>query len=79
MILEISKLLIIIHHIIDMGITFVFDTRYHQEFATPQPMKLKFDFWPPVPAAVELIRYALLSANQIIWINSDGQGQFDIR
>ena len=59
-------------------ILYVFDIRHHQDYSSPQPKKVRFDFRPPVPAATNLIGYALLLANKKISISSDGQRQFDL-
>ena len=49
----------------------VFDIRYHQEFAIPQPIK-KIKLKPPVDAAVKLSGFALLSINKVLSIITDG-------
>ena len=33
----------------------MFDIRHHQDYSSAQPIKLKFDFRPDVPAALNLI------------------------
>ena len=56
---------------------YVFDVRYHQDFATLQPIKVKIEFSPTVDAATGLRGYAFLLTFKVISINSDGQRQFD--
>ena len=43
---------------------YVFDVRQHQDFSSAQPIKVRFDFRPAVPAATTLIEYALLLTNK---------------
>ena len=57
---------------------YVFDSRHHQNFSSAQPIKVMFDFRPAVPAATNLIGYALLLTNKKISISSDGNRQFDL-
>ena len=52
--------------------------RHHQDYISAQPIKVRFDFRPAVPAATFLIGYALLSTNNIVSVSSDGQRQFDL-
>ena len=59
-------------------ITYVFDIRHHQDYSSAQPIKVKFDFRPAVPAATNLIGYALLSKKKLVSVSSDGQRQFDL-
>ena len=56
----------------DLGKICVFDIRYHQTFATPQPIIEKIEFSAPVPAAVGVTGYALLLTNKVISINGAG-------
>ena len=56
----------------------VFVIRHHQDYSSGQPIKVRFDFGPPVPAATNLIGYALRLTNKILSITSDGQRQFDL-
>ena len=44
---------------------YVFDTRHHQNYSSAQPIKVKFDFMPAVPAATNLIGNALLLTKKI--------------
>ena len=60
------------------GNLYVFDIRYHQEFATPQPVEVKFEFSPAAEAAVGLTGYAVTLIDKVISKNGDGQRQFDI-
>ena len=57
---------------------YVLHIRNHQDFATPKPVKLKFDLSTAVAAAVGLSWYALLLTNQVISKNSNGQRQSDL-
>ena len=58
---------------------YVFDNLHHQDFSSPQPIKVRFDFRPTVPVAKNLKGYALLSKNKIVSVGSDsGQRQFDL-
>ena len=43
---------------------YVFDIKHHQDFSSAQPIKVTFDFRPAVPAATNLIGYALLLTNK---------------
>ena len=58
-------------------ILYVFDIRHHQHYSSAQPIKVRFDFRPAVPAATNLIGYALLITKKKS-ISSDGQKQFDL-
>ena len=58
-------------------ILYVFDIRHRQDYNSAQPIKATFDFRPAVPAATNLIRYALLSPNKKTLVFSDRQRQFD--
>ena len=42
---------------------YVFDIRHHQDYSSPQPIKVWFDFRPAVPATTNLVGNALLSTN----------------
>ena len=53
----------------------VFDIRHHQDYSSAQPIKVKFDFRPAVPAATSLVENALLSRNTLVSQSSDGQRQ----
>ena len=57
---------------------FVFINSHHQEFISAQPVKVRFVFRPAVPAATNLIGYALLLKNKLLLLSSDGQRQFDL-
>ena len=57
---------------------YVFDIRHHQDHSSAQPIKVRFHFRPAVPAATNLIGYALLLTNTKISISSDAQRQFDL-
>ena len=50
----------------------------HQDYSSAQPIKVRFDFRPAVPAATNLIGYALLLMNKSISVSCDGQRQFDL-
>ena len=56
----------------------VFGIRHHPEYSSAQPVKIRFDFRPAVPAATNLKVYALLLTNNKISISGDGQKQFDL-
>ena len=43
---------------------YVFHIRHHHEYSSPQPIKVSFDYRPAVPAATNLIGYALLLTNK---------------
>ena len=55
-----------------------FDMKKIGRKSSAQPIKVRFDFRPAVPAATNLIGYALLLTNKKISISSDGQRQFDL-
>ena len=57
---------------------YVFDIRHHQDFSSAQPIKVRFNFGPAVPAATNLIGYALLLTSKLVLLSSDGQRQFDL-
>ena len=57
---------------------YVFDIRHHQDYSSAQTIKVRFDFRPAVPAAINLIGYALLLTNKKVSISIDGQRQFDL-
>ena len=57
---------------------YVFDIRHHQGYSSAQPIKLGSNFRPVVPAATNLIRYALLLTNKLVSVSTDGQRQFDL-
>ena len=50
-----------------------FDIRYHEDFISVQPNKVRFDFSRAVPAATNLILYALLLTNKLVSVSSDCQ------
>ena len=51
---------------------YVFYFRHHQDYSSDQPKKARFDFRLTVPAATNLIGYALLLTKKKISISSDG-------
>ena len=55
---------------------YVFDIRYQKNFENAQPIKVRFKFSENVPARI--YGYALLLANKLISISSDGQRHFDL-
>ena len=55
----------------------IFDIRHHQDYSSAQPIKVRLDFRPAVPAATNLIGYALLLTNKLVSMSSDGQKEFD--
>ena len=57
---------------------YVFDNRQHQDYSSAQPMKVRFDFRPAVPAATNLLGYAPLLTNKLVSVSNDGQRQFDL-
>ena len=57
---------------------YVFDIRHHQDYSSAEPIKVTFDFRPAVPAATNLIGYALLLTNNLVSVSSDGHRQFDL-
>ena len=63
----------------DLGYNlYVSDIRHHQGYSSAQPIKVRFDFRPAVPAATTLIGYALLLTIKKISFSSDDQRQFDL-
>ena len=56
----------------------VFDIRHHQDYSTAQPIKVRYGFRPAVPTATNLIGFALLLTNKLVFVSSDGQRQFDL-
>ena len=54
------------------------DIRHHPDYSSAQTIKVRFDFRPAVPAATNLIGYALLLTNKLVSVSSDGQRQFDL-
>ena len=63
---------------ITLVIIYVFDIHHHQDYSSAQAIKVRFDFRPAVPAATNLIGYALLLTNKLVSVSSDGQRQFDL-
>ena len=57
---------------------YIFDIRRHQDCSSAQPMKVGFDVRPAVPAATNLIGYALLLTKELVSVSSDGQSHFDL-
>ena len=55
---------------------YIFDIRYQKTFESAQPTKVEFKFDGVVPAGI--YGYALVLANRIISISSDGQKMFDL-
>ena len=55
-----------------------FDERYHQDFATSQPIKVKFEFSSPFHAAKRLTGYALLLTIKILSNSSDRQSELSL-
>ena len=55
---------------------FVFDIRYQKDYTASQPIKVEFKFDGVVPNNVN--GYALVLANKLISISSDGQWHFDL-
>ena len=53
-----------------------FDIRYQKNFESSQPIKVEFKFDGVIPAGI--YGYALVLANKLISISSDGQRMFDI-
>ena len=43
-----------------------------------KPIKVRFDFRPAIPAATNLIEYALLITNKFLSLSKDGLRQFDL-
>ena len=56
----------------------VFDIRHHQQYNSAQPIKVRFDFRSAVPAATNLIGYALLLINELVSVSGDGKKQLDL-
>ena len=54
------------------------DIHHHQVFSSAQPIKVRLDFRPAVPAARNLIGYALLLTIKFISVSSVDQKQFDL-
>ena len=57
---------------------YVFDIRHHQDYSSAEPIKVRSDFRPAVPAAANLIRFALLLTNKVVSVSSDDQREFDL-
>ena len=55
---------------------YAFDIRYQKNFEKSQPIKVEFKFDGVVPAGI--YGYALVLANKLISISSDGQRMFDL-
>ena len=55
---------------------YVFHMRHHQDCSSAQPIKVRIDFRPAVPAATNLIGYAILLTNKLVSVSSNGQRQF---
>ena len=51
---------------------------HHEDYSSAQPVNEWSDFIPAVPAATNLIGYALLLTSKKISISSDGQCQVDL-
>ena len=56
----------------------VFDIGHHQDYSSAQPIKVIFNFRPAVPAATNLIGYALLLTNKLLSVSCGGPRQFDL-
>ena len=57
---------------------YVFDIHHHQDYSSAQPIEVRFDFRPAVPAVTNLIGYALLLTIKKVSIFSDGPRQFHL-
>ena len=57
---------------------YVFYIHHHQGFSSAQPIRVRFDFRPAVPAETILVGFALLLTNILVSANSAGQRQFDL-
>ena len=55
---------------------YVFDIRYQKNFTNSQPIKVEFKFDGVFPNDIN--GYALLLANKLFSISSDGQRHFDL-
>ena len=55
---------------------YAFDIRYQKNFESSQPIKVEVKFDGVVPAGI--YGYALVLANRLISISSDGQRMFDL-
>ena len=55
-----------------------FDIHHQQDYSSAQPVKVRLDFRPSVPAATNLIGYALLLTKKLVPVSCDGQRQFDL-
>ena len=63
---------------VTLVIIYLFDIRHHQDYRSAQPIKVRFDFRPAIPAATNLIGFALLLTNKLVSVSSDGQRQFGL-
>ena len=54
---------------------YVFDIRHYQDYSSVQPIKVRFDYRPAVPAATNLIGYGLFLTNKLMSVSSDGQSK----
>ena len=54
------------------------DIRHHQDYSSAQPIKVKLELRPTVPAATNLIGYASLLTNKKISISSNERRQFGL-
>ena len=59
-------------------ILYVFDIRHHQDYSSAPPIKVRFNFGPPVLIATNLVGYALLLKNKLLSVSSDGERHFDL-
>ena len=55
----------------------IFDVRHHQDFSSAQPVKVRFEFRPAVPAATKLIWCTLLLTNKLVPVSSNVKRRFD--
>ena len=56
----------------------VFLILHHEDYSSAQPTKVRFDVRAAVPAAANLIGYALLLTNKLVSVSSDGQNRFTL-
>ena len=61
-----------------MVIRVIIYIRHHQDYSSAQPIKVRIDFRPTIPAATNLIGYALFLTNILLSVSSDRQKQIDL-
>ena len=66
-------------NLLDLGMKlYDFNIRDQQEFANPQPINVRFEFSPPIPAHRLLIEFSCVLTSKVLSSISDGQRTFGL-